>query len=372
MRRRLYLAGTLTGLAITIGWVAGCGSKSSPTSPTMGPPTVTAVTVSGTAALTAPGQTSQLTLEATLSDGSKKDVTSTALWSSSNGKVVTVTAAGLAMAVDFGQAFVQGSSMAAGKSSPNFVMTVLPAGTYILSGLVTEGGYLPVADVRVETIGGPMSGRAVMTDASGSYAFNGVSGVVQVRATKDGYQPATQTVTQDTQHVNVGLTPILPYASLGGVYSLTFTASPSCNLPDDAVKRTYTATIAQTDAALTISLSGVRFFAARGYDWNQMSGHVLGNVVSLTLNAPSDCGYYGGCVVEQLADSRYLTLTGTAQAVVMTPGEISAVFAGAVSVSSDGNGSQPIAACAAPDHQLVFKQTVGTSSTKSTGRSVKR
>ena len=95
----------------------------------------------------AQGQTSQLTLEGTLSDGSKKDVTSTALWSSSNRNVVTVTAAG----------------------------------------------------------------------------------------------------------------PILPYASLDGVYSLTFTASPSCNLPDDAVKRTYTATIAQTDAALTIVLSGARF-----------------------------------------------------------------------------------------------------------------
>src|ERR1700722_3552463 len=130
MKMRVYLAGTLACFAITMGWIAGCGSKSSPTSPTVGPPMVTAVTVTGTAALTAPGQTSQLTLEATLSDGSKKDVTSTALWSSSNRNVVTVTAAGLAMAVDFGQAFVQGSSMAAGKSSPSFVMTVLPAGPY--------------------------------------------------------------------------------------------------------------------------------------------------------------------------------------------------------------------------------------------------
>lgn len=151
-------------------------------------------------------------------------------------------------------------------------MTVLPAGTYILSGRVTEGGNLPVADVRVETIGGPLTGRAVMTDASGSYAFNGVSGVAQVRATKDGYQPATQTVTQDTPHVNIGLTPILPYASLSGVYSLTFTASPSCNLPDDAVKRTYTTTIAQTDAALTIVLSGARFGTSASLTLNQFSG----------------------------------------------------------------------------------------------------
>src|SRR5580704_11158586 len=288
----------------------------------------------------AQGQTSQLTLEGTLSDGSKKDVTSTALWSSSNRNVVTVTAAGLAMAVDFGQAFVQGTSMAAGKSSPNFAMTVLPAGTYILSGRVTEGGNLPVADVRVETIGGPMSGRAVMTNGFGSYAFNGVSGVVQVRATKDGYQPATQTVTQDTQHVNVGLTPILPYASLGGVYSLTFTASPSCNLPDDAVKRTYTATIAQTDAALTIVLSGARFPTSGSRTLNQFSGRVLGTAVSFTFNDPMYYGfYYGASLVEQLADNRYLSLGGTAESTATDAG-MSAVFAGVVRVTNQvGGGS---------------------------------
>ena len=356
---------TTPGLAITIGWVAGCG-KSSPTGPTVGPPTATAVTVMGNAALTAPGQTSQLTLEETLSDGSKKDVTSTAVWSSSNKNVVTVTAAGLAMAVDFGQALIQGSSMAAGKSSPTFVMTVLPVGTYILSGLVTEGGNLPVAGVRVETIGGPMSGRAVMTDASGSYAFNGVSGVVQIRATKDGYQPATQTVTQDTQHVNVGLFPIVPYASVGDVYSLTFTASPSCNLPDDVVKRTYTATIAQTDAALTIVLSGARFPTTVGSrTLNQFSGRVLGTAVSFTFNDPMYYGfYYGASLVEQLADNRYLSLGGTAEATATDAG-MSAVFAGVVRVTNQvSGGSPPIAVCTASDHRLIFTRPVTATSRK--------
>jgi hypothetical protein len=216
-----------------------------------------------------------------------------------------------------------------------------------------------------------MSGRVVMTNEAGNYAFNGVSGVAQVRVTKDGYQPATQTVLQDTEHTDVVLVPSAPYASIGGIYSLTFTASPSCNLPDDASKRTYTATIDQRTASVTISLSDARFFTSdRFVNANQISGRVLGNVVSLTLNA--ECSYYGPCVVEQLADNRYLALTGTAQAVVTTPAEISAVFAGAVSVSGDGNGSQPIAACAAPDHQLVFKRTAGTSSKRSTVRSAMR
>jgi len=325
---------------------------------------VTVLTVKGNAALTAPGQTTQLTLEATLSDGSKRDVTSTAQWQSTAPNVVTVSTTGLAMAVDFGKASVYGN--AASKRSSNLVVTVLPEGTYILSGRVTEPGILPLADVRVETIGGPMSGRVVMTNGEGNYAFNGVSGVAQVRVTKDGYLPATQTVLQDTEHTDVVLAPSAPYASIGGIYSLTFTASPSCNLPDDASKRTYTATIDQRTASVTISLSDARFFASRGVSWNQISGHVLGNVVSLTLDVADNCFYYGGCVVEQLADNRYLTLTGTAQAVVTTPAEISAVFAGAVSVSGDGNGSQPIAACAAPDHQLVFKRTAGTSSKRST------
>jgi len=235
---------------------------------------------------------------------------------------------------------------------------------------VTEAGTLPVADARVETIGGPMSGRAVMTDTSGSYAFNGVSGVAQVRATKDGYQPATQTVTQDTQHVNVGLTPSVPYASIGGTYSLTFTASPSCTLPDDAVKRTYTATIDQRGAPLAIFLSDARFFTSGQVTSNEFFGRVLGNVVSLTL-LTYYCPAYVGCVIEKLADNRYLYLAGTAQAIVTTPAEISAGFAGAVSLS-EAVGSKPIAACAAPDHRLVFTRRVGTSSTRSTVRSAIR
>ena len=79
MRIRAYLVGTLACLAITVGWVAGCGSKSTPVDPTMVAPAVTAVFVKGNPVLTSPGQTTQLTLQATLSDGSTKDVTSEAM-----------------------------------------------------------------------------------------------------------------------------------------------------------------------------------------------------------------------------------------------------------------------------------------------------
>jgi hypothetical protein len=114
------------------------------------------------------------------------------------------------------------------------------------------------------------------------------------------------------------------------------------------------------DARIRSSV-GIRAVDTSGHvTSNQFFGRVHGNAVSFELGnfyCPSDVN----CVIEQLADNRYLSLAGTAQAIVTTPAEISAVFAGAVSVTGDANRSQPIAACAAPDHQLVFKRTVGTS-----------
>ena len=209
-----------------------------------------------------------------------------------------------------------------------------------------------------------MSGRVVMTDRFGNYAFNGVSGVAQVRATKDGYQPATQSVSQDTEHVNVELTPSAPYASIGGIYSLTFTASPSCNLPDDAVKRTYTATIDQVGgpAGHPAGRPGVECIL-KGNGKTPFPGGFC-NTVSFTLNAGYDALYDGG-VAEKLGDSRYLLLAGTADAVV-TGSTISAAFAGAVSLlTSPNNIWGPTMTCAASDHRLIFTRTATTTRIRS-------
>ena len=362
MKRRAYLAAALACLAIMIGWVAGCGSESSPPNPIgppVGPTTVTALTVKGNPVLTALGQTTQLTLQATLADGSTKDVTSTAQWNTSNGAVVTVSPAGLATAMGFGRANVRGYS--SGRNSPDLVFTVLPEGTYILSGRVTEGGTLPVVNVRVETVGGAMSGRIAMTDVAGNYAFNGVSGVGQVRATKDGYEPAIQSVTPDTEHVDIALTPMLPYASLGGGYSLTFTASPSCSLPDDIMKRTYAASIDQRGGSLTVVLSGAQFANFEGRMLNRFSGRVAGKAVS--FNLAEDFYYYGSDLVEQLANDRFLTLAGTAEAIATEAG-MSTLFAGVVGVTTQVTRANFTAVCTASDHRLVFTRPVTTSSRK--------
>jgi hypothetical protein len=356
MRTRFGLVIALPCLAIATGWLTGCKSHSAtaaPTGPTSLPTTVASLTISGSGTLTSPGQTSQLIAEATYSDGSRKDVTATAQWFSSNRNVATVSPGGLVTAVDFGKTNVTAS--VPNRPSVVRVVTVLPEGTYILSGRVTEAGSFPVPDARIEIVGGPMNGRAVSTNQSGMYAFNGVAGVSQVRATKNGYVPSTEPVSQDTENTNLELTPGIPYASIGGIYRLKFTASGTCQLPDDAVSREYTATINQVSpgAMLTVTLSDAEFGTYFNQRWNSFTGRVLGNTVTFTLNDGYDALYYGG-VAEKLGDARYLMLTGTANATVTGP-SISARLAGSVRlISSPSDIWGPSIACAAPDHQLGF------------------
>ena len=83
----------------------GCGSDDSVTGPPA-PATLTSLQRTGNASLTAIGQTSQLTLNGNYSDGTTKNVTSEATWSSNSPSVATVSA-GVVTAVGFGTANIQ-------------------------------------------------------------------------------------------------------------------------------------------------------------------------------------------------------------------------------------------------------------------------
>jgi hypothetical protein len=122
-------------------------------------------------------------------DRSEQDVTLAATWRSDNSTVATVSRTGLVTSVGFGQANIVATLLPA--RSLSLAIFVLPEGTYILSGGgVQDPDGKPVADARMEIMGGPMSGRATMTDQGGNWQFIGVSGVMQVSASKEGYVPA--------------------------------------------------------------------------------------------------------------------------------------------------------------------------------------
>jgi hypothetical protein len=104
--------------------LAGCGGSAA-----SGPSaTVTAVTIAGTASLSGVGQTSQLTLTATMSSGAPRTVTSQAAWQSSNLTVATVSTAGLVTAQGYGAATITASYQGA---TTAFAFLVTIAGTWI-------------------------------------------------------------------------------------------------------------------------------------------------------------------------------------------------------------------------------------------------
>jgi hypothetical protein len=139
-----------------------------------------------------------------------------------------------------------------------------------------------------------------------------------------------------------------------GVYQLTFDASPSCDLPEESRHRTYTATIGPVGTPPTVTLTGAPFYTG-GYcgAMNTFDARVRGNTLFFS-DWGGDCG-----IVELLANSRFLTLWGSAEATVTD--RITGLFNGYVSIAAgppDGSDiSKPTAICTAIDHRLVFERT---------------
>jgi hypothetical protein len=317
--------------------------------------------VTGKSTLTTPGQMTQLSAQVTLPDGSKMDVTSTSTWSSQDQRVATVSPAGLVTAVDFGKTTINvetSLSLSSGAQVVRapFSITVLADGTYILSGRVDEGGYFPVKDARVEIIGGPMNGRIEIASSNGEFSFTGVAGVFQVRASKEGYVPATKDVSvtaSNLERIELMLTYDAPPSLIGSVYRLTFIASPSCQLPDDARRRTYTATINPGGVGnrAIVTLTGAEFWTDSYCGlMNSFDALVHGNSLVVS-DYGGDCG-----VVERLADKRYLYWAGTAEATLSDTTSTAAFNASVAVRTSPNSGSDLIADCDAPDHQLVFER----------------
>jgi Bacterial Ig-like domain (group 2) len=133
--RRLLLVVTLLAM------VVGCDSKS-PTAPTIQPPTPTptptppaqaaSVTISGDTKFTALNNVRQFTATARMQDGSLRDVTGEANWSSSNTAVASVSGRGEVTSVGPGFATIFVSYVAVGASID---VSVAPATSSAIAGL---------------------------------------------------------------------------------------------------------------------------------------------------------------------------------------------------------------------------------------------
>jgi carboxypeptidase family protein len=234
-------------------------TPTAPTSPSsaISPASLQSLRIDGPSLLT-PGATAQYIAIGGFSDGATRDVTASTTWLTSNGGVLTIAAGGRATAATQGQSVLAAVN---GPSRASFEVLVLRPGTFRLTGTVSDDG-LPIADATVEVIDGSRMVMSTRSDASGVYRLFGVSGNIEVRASKEGYAARVNHVAvSDNSTSDFVLSPTLT-DDLSGTYTLTITASSSCaqsgsfSLPPDVRTRRYTSEVRQNGRRLTVTRGG--------------------------------------------------------------------------------------------------------------------
>jgi hypothetical protein len=173
----------LLGSAITA--AVGCGGTA-PTTPTSGA-TVTSIAVTGASTS---GASFQLTAAARLSDGTNRDVTTLAAWSSSNTSMAAVSSSGAVTVLAAGEVEFRATYQSV-VGSLRLLVSPAPAPTrFALSGVVREAApnVHAVAGARLVVTDGPDAGAFSISDAEGLYTFPAlVPAVIGLEASKDGF-----------------------------------------------------------------------------------------------------------------------------------------------------------------------------------------
>ncbi len=172
--------------------IAGCSSDNNPGSPTPNPPP--ALTVKSVAVTSAPRSagTFQISARAEMSDGSQRDVTTDAQWSTSNPDIATISSGGLLTVVRSGQVDVRATYQ---NVTGIMAMTVTappppPSQLIIFSGTTTEAppAAKPLGEVTIRITEGPAAGLSIVSDSEGRWGFTQFpSGRLSLEAEKGGY-----------------------------------------------------------------------------------------------------------------------------------------------------------------------------------------
>jgi hypothetical protein len=186
MKKRIGLS---VVASVVLMMIAACAGSSNTTAPTTPTPTssVSAVTVTS---VVSSSSTFQLSATARMSDGTARDVTSSAVWASSNASLAVVSSAGLLTVVGSGDVEVRATYQSVLGTLRILVTQPPPQAKYSVSGVSREaaptGRVLP--DLRIEITAGLDSGTVVMSDAGGFFNFTLAPGLISMQATKDGYE----------------------------------------------------------------------------------------------------------------------------------------------------------------------------------------
>ena len=269
--------------------------------------------------------------------------------------VLSITSAGLATGHDRGEATVFASF--GGRSSGKTVL-VLPVGTFKVSGGVFDQGE-PAPGVRIAIVAGPAAGLETVTDSTG-YRLYGVSGEVDVRATKAGYVDQTKRVTVTSNH-NLGFSLVLSGSreNVEGTYTLTIAAAPECRalLPAELHERRYEAVLTQDNHRVTATLEGTTFYTSKDGKSNAFRGVLEPERLRFGLARHYYYYYWGSpysyfpSVFEQLTGSTYFEMFGS---VVLTGSSSrrSGTFNGTLETRGGPPRFDRIASCISTGHRF--------------------
>ena len=354
----------VAGLAVLLtGLLTSCsGDGRAPSPPAPAPRTVTVIdlVLAGPASVP-PGGTAQFTLIEKLSDGTERDVTGQALWSSNSPSLSIgngATTRGLATArSSMGEAGISARYTPQGQvaTSRTRGVLVLPDGTFRVLSRVMEPGGFPVPNVSVTVTSGSAAGQRMLTGVDGRTSLYGIAGPARVSVSKENYTSGSQDilVTAPDQQVDFELSPSAPIEQVAGIYTFTIAASSRCSstLPEEARSRTYTATVTSEGRALAVVLSGATFLASN----SRFAGRLDPGRLFFDLGSYGYGFYYsyfpsGSYVIELLTANR-LRIVGTLNGRV-SGNTISGNLSGAIQVITAQGAA--VASCFGGDHQFSF------------------
>jgi hypothetical protein len=191
-------AGLACGVDRTTPTAPPQGTGNPPASPTPQPPAPVqpaSLALTGSTSLQAVGETSQLTATASYPDGTTKDITREAQWTSTFPAIASISTQGVVTARALGITTVYVRYPVSGSSLFRFTeIVVTPAGTFSASGRAREPGQGGIAGVRVVHLD---SGATTQTGADGYYFFGGLTGRPRFTFTKLDYEDVEADVIQN-------------------------------------------------------------------------------------------------------------------------------------------------------------------------------
>ncbi len=308
-------------LVITACCASASACESKPAGPTS-PGTVVTLELTGAQTI-APGVTTQLTLIAVHSDGSRTDVTATAEWNSSNSNVVRSMGQGRFLGGAIGEANITGRANRAVSRE----VVVVPDGTYRIVGRVTESGdpRRAVANALVRAVDSHGAGPSSSTDTGGYFRLYGVAADAELIVTRDGYSQTSQRLRVDTHTViNLEMPLAAPRLDVTGRFAATFDWSAcQTSFPEDLRRRVYTADVTQEAARVQVRFTSPGFAMVNGVLSNLMEGGAdpINVVIATPTTVPQT--FYGITeypVVEILPDDTRLEVFATVKLVATAAG----------------------------------------------------